>query len=105
MKSSKLVLTLCLLTISVINCVYYNHTTHLTSMNNLYLKHYYNPIYNQTIDFIRYLSETKELNSECRSSLKKLIHGVSLNEFWALKCKIFFFILKLFSLTFDLNKF
>ena len=67
---------------------YYDDQPHLDYMQSeVHAKNYYHPFYGQTIEFARRLSESNELNQQCRSGLTRFITGIESNEFWALKCK------------------
>lgn len=50
-----------------------------------FFEKYYNPWHNQTFEFLRTLSKSDELNPQCRSSLRRWLHGLEAKEAWALK--------------------
>ena len=75
------------------NCVtafFYNDTSFMENLkNDIYYRNYYDPVFNQTIYLLQFLSKNDEINLQCRSSLERWINGIKSNEFWALKCKFF----------------
>lgn len=68
--------------------IFYDDSYHLSYLtNDAFALNYYHPFYNQTIDFVKLLIQTKSINQQCRSSLKRLITGIEDRDQWALKCK------------------
>ena len=70
-----------------IDCFYYNDTTYLESLKNgnTYFQNYYDPLHSESISFLRTLSNSNELNQQCRASLRRWIVGLEDKEIWALK--------------------
>ena len=71
--------------------LYYNDTSYLESFSHsskqgdLYFQTYYHPFFNQTISFLRQLSDSDALGQQCRASLKRWTQGIEAGELWAIK--------------------
>lgn len=86
-KLSAFLVFVCLL--GATSSTYYDDQPHLEYMrSDSHARDYYHPFYDRSIEFARRLTESDQLNPQCRSGLSRLIAGIENNEFWALKCKI-----------------
>lgn len=65
--------------------LYFNDTTYLESYSDNYFQTYYHPFFNQTIGFLRNLSDSTALSPQCRGSLARWTQGIETGEAWAIK--------------------
>ena len=66
---------------------FYNDTPLIAAYgkNDAYLRDYYNPLQNKTLDFLRILSGSEEVNFRCRKSLERWSVAIESGQHWALK--------------------
>ena len=69
---------------------YFNDTTYLESFGSVspersYFRSYYHPLFDQTVGFLKNLSESDALSRPCRSSLERWTRGIEAGELWAVK--------------------
>ena len=64
---------------------YYNDTPFINSLRNVHMRNYYLPFQNETLDLLKLLTRSAEINPKCQTSLKRWISGIEENELWALK--------------------
>ena len=64
----------------------YNDSHLLSGLRDPHLLNYHNQfLYNETIQFLRLLTESDTVASNCKSSLKRWLIGIERTELWALK--------------------
>lgn len=71
--------------VNTVNSFYYNDTSFIESISDVHFKGYFYPYFNQTVNYLNYLSKNNEINRKCRDSLSRLILGINNNEPWSLK--------------------
>lgn len=68
---------------------FYDDAPYLASINDVhfrdYLQSYYDPWFTQTIKFMSTLSGSRELSTQCKSSLNRWLTGLEEKEAWAIK--------------------
>lgn len=64
---------------------YYNDTPFINHIGNVHMRNYYRPFDNETLDLLRFLTQSGDINPNCQNSLKRWIVGIERNELWALK--------------------
>lgn len=52
---------------------------------DVYMRTYYDPLHNKTLDFLRILIGSKDINLSCRNSLKRWNAAIESGQPWALK--------------------
>lgn len=77
-----------LIFVSTVNCydIYYDDQPYLDIIKiDQSFRNYFHPFLNSSIDYIKQLSQTDEINTKCRSSLKRWVTGIESYEKWALR--------------------
>lgn len=85
LKEVHLVLLLFATQISWSTAFYYNDTAFINNIADVHMRNYYRPFDNQTLDLLRFLTQSGDINANCQRSLKRWIVGIEQNELWALK--------------------
>ena len=81
------VLAICIANLGLSHGFYYNDSSLITGIKtNEHLRNFLTLFrYNETIDFLRLLTESDSIAPSCKSSLKRWISGIERNEMWAWK--------------------
>lgn len=84
---SKALLSLLILFVDVSQGIYYNDTPFLDHIksDDVYFQSYYEPWYNQTIQFLQTLQASTKISQSCRNSLNRWLTGLDEKEAWAIK--------------------
>ena len=70
-----------------VSCGYFYNDTPLIAFykEDAYMRDYYDPLQNKTLDFLRILSASEEINVRCRNSLRRWSTAIESGRPWALK--------------------